>query len=339
MARSLRGHSFVHFCFVHEVRGFSTDHQYTGAQSVVNPFPRHALDRTDAIRSATSGLTIFFVVTLLILNALLLGPFFTQIYRGPSNSGVLSFIFILVQLLTLGALIVCPGIILAVELDVAKTQAWNRSCDTNITAIIDARATGQSSSTPSLVKFSTTTSGVQLFTYSLDSSQKNMLFFSLYSIDAPPSIFPSTMYPSLQNISYDLTNNIILGNCTTSGGQAEYDITPCLQATFRPGVALSFNISSFTPGQTPVNTSLRVEDEALYNPPRLILQTVEPPNNSLGAIVLQAITDSPWDCTQLKVCVSGLSGEGPAVGPEVLAPMGTITDSQTTYALSCTRRK
>jgi len=240
-----------------------------------------------------------------------------------------------------------------IVLAIAQNAAWNHRCDPYpMYVILDGRSVKNPSYTPNVARFYQQGSSQSLFTYDVNSnSNADFWTFQLREFDTAQSLIPLNLYPTLQDVQYDFINDTITGNCTVPAapGSSITNSTSCTSGTFNPNNWLSFNLTSSIPlNDTTVpapstTTFLQAVDKqwAFTNDaPSLILDTVNPATSALQQAVLQTAVTKRGDCTQLKVCIAGISGrESSLVGAEVMAPLGLILIRQADYATECTTPK
>ena len=158
--------------------------------------------------------------------------------------------------------------------------------------------------------------------------------------------------PTLQSVEYNFVTNEVSGNCTIPSSPTNFNgnttTFPCMHGTFDQGQHLYFNITS----QVPLNNTLDANATSSFTSqlgiqdspwtfwnqaPSLILHQLDPQTNALGPVVLRTAVSKPHDCTELKVCLSGVDGRaGSQVGAEVLAPLGIVLMRVDDYGITCT---
>ncbi|KZV99158.1 hypothetical protein EXIGLDRAFT_259623 [Exidia glandulosa HHB12029] len=223
-----------------------------------------------------------------------------------------------------------------IVLSPVQNNAWHHRCDPfKVQVILDGRSYKDPRYTPDVARFYVGNGAAPLFTYDLDQTNSDAWTFHFRTFDAPEDSLPPAFVPVLRAVTYNFVDNTLNGTCTVSGGND----TLCMTGTFNPGNFLSFDLNYNITG-TPVHAPSRAFDKQWAfsdDAPSLILRSVEA-DNSLGDVILRTAVTKRSDCTQLKVCVDGLSGQGDAaaVGPEVMAPLGLMLARQGDYGIQCT---
>lgn len=207
---------------------------------------------------------------------------------------------------------------------------------------------------PDVIYFFDTASNRFLYTYEITHpGEGSQWYLRLLDWQVTQDSISLDEYPTLQSVGYNLTSNTITGNCTLPSSSTKSGSTTtssCVTGTFDPGNHLFFNITSTVPLNDTANTAsvkpettiLRIADNAwTYNdaqaPPALVLQHADPQTGALGATVLRTASTKAHDCTELKVCISGVPGrEGSLIGAEVLGPLGIMLMAQSDYSIQCT---
>lgn len=159
---------------------------------------------------------------------------------------------------------------------------------------------------------------------------------------------PLLMYPTLQVVSYDFSNETFTANCTlpTSPTDPSGTSQECATGLFDVGDWVPFNITSNIPLNTTfagapvpsVSSMMRTYDKHWWYSdaaPSMILEQIDDDNN-LVRTVLRTATTKPSDCTELKVCLAGTGGyPGSVVGAEVMAPLGVLLMAQAVSGSVC----
>ena len=192
-----------------------------------------------------------------------------------------------------------------------------------------------------------------LFSYQIDSDSNDNKVgsFVLRDWGSEQSLIPVELYPTLQSVQYEFSNNTFTGNCSvpTSPTNASIVTESCTSGSFETGRYFPVNLTSNVPLNTtyagtdpPSRKSLlrAVDAQWWYSDyaPSLILQqtTSSAESDAPLTTVLRTTVTKPSDCTELKACISG-TGEypGSVVGAEVMAPLGLILMAQANYASHC----
>lgn len=220
-------------------------------------------------------------------------------------------------------------------------------------AILDAVGYQDASTVQNVIRFYETARNRPLYTYVISATNEPQVYLQLRDWDAEQAGIPLEEYPTLQSVGIDFVNTTLSGNCTLPVSATNTTTRPCMSGTFDNGKQLALTITSRIPLNTTafnatqpaaVTTRLRIDESAWsYSqsdvPPELTLHDVNDTDNSLGAVVLRTAVTKPHDCTQLKVCLSGLEGklgEGGEAGAQVLAPLAVVFVKQVAYATVCT---
>ncbi|KAF7794555.1 hypothetical protein EIP86_005689 [Pleurotus ostreatoroseus] len=224
---------------------------------------------------------------------------------------------------------------------IVQKHAWEHGCDSYpMYVILDGTAYNSPQTTKNVAYFYEQGHSDAMYTYELSNPDDGDIWtFHLREFDSEQSTIPIDLYPTLQLVQYDLVNETVTANCTTSTTS-----TACLSGTFDTGSPLYLNLTSSVPLNNTSNatalpqttTALRSQDAHWSyrdQPPALILRELN--GDSLGQTVLKTTVAKVSDCTELKVCLSG-TGAQPIVGAEVMTPLGLMLMQQADYASYCT---
>ena len=162
------------------------------------------------------------------------------------------------------------------------------------------------------------------------------------------SNIPLEMYPTLQVVQYEFSNETFTANCTlpTSPTDSSGTSQLCASGIFDVGDWAPFNITSNIPlnntfAGAPVpsaSSMMRTVDKTWWyssQAPSMIMKEVDD-SNELTRTVLHTTTTKPSDCTELKVCLAGTGAyPGSVVGAEVMAPLGMLLMAQAVYGATC----
>jgi hypothetical protein len=148
---------------------------------------------------------------------------------------------------------------------------------------------------------------------------------------------PASVYPLVQEVSYDFVGNTISGSCVANGAGTVDSMdsevtTPCLEGTVDLGNVLSYSLTD-----TRVNTTynLRAGSKEWYfrdDAPSVRLHRVHADDETLGQTVLTTLVTKPGDCNLLKVC-SGVES-----GVDMIGPIGILLLKLDEYGIRCTER-
>lgn len=147
------------------------------------------------------------------------------------------------------------------------------------------------------------------------------------------SEIPESVYPLVQQVSYNLVSNTISGTCMAKGSTpVAMEAPACLEGTFDLGDILSFSLND-----TRANMiyNLRAANKEWYfrdDAPSVKLQQLHTMDNGgLGNTALKTVVTKPGHCNQLKICL------GMESGVDMIAPLGILLLKLDDYGVLCTR--
>lgn len=185
------------------------------------------------------------------------------------------------------------------------------------------------------------------FTYDIASTDGSDHWeFRLRQFNVAQTSLSVNTYPTLQLITYDFRQGTLNGTCTVPTSNGNLSTVPCMVGTFDISSSLTFDLTSAIPLNNTSNTSsvpsvrtLLSSSESEWtweNYPGFILNMIDAAKGSASAEVLRTSSVKVSDCTQQKVCISGIEGRvGGAVGAEVLAPLGVALIQESRAAIAC----
>jgi hypothetical protein len=180
--------------------------------------------------------------------------------------------------------------------------AWDHRCDSFLVEVnLDALPYNAPVDAEPRATFFFWQNGVRtkLYDYNLINSQEDANVWDLqFGTIEPGAIVPAQWFPSIQDMSIDVSNGTFSASCVTGPDMPMNATTPCIYG--------SFSTSVITTNDTRANnvTHLKAEDEIWYSlnnedAPDYILRDVEP-DLTLGNIALRtAVTEPghPGTCT------------------------------------------
>ncbi|KAJ3559181.1 hypothetical protein NM688_g491 [Phlebia brevispora] len=304
----------------------------------VHPVPRNALNKTEAGFYTYQtflymiGVCVGFLDTVVALAC----GVWNWPKRERMNIIIYTFLFFLSICLVLFVIAAGVGGSWIIPF-AAQAYEWTHGCDSYpMYAILTGGTTN--------IAYFYNSSGQQLYTYTLataDFPGVQQLTFDLSSWETSQASISADMYPTLQNITYNLNTSGITGSCATPLSQNKSD---CVNGTFTKDSYFPLNLTSTVPlgndTQAPAQ-SLTSElgpgpKEMLFaswTEAALILRQLNAGQNASDAILRTAV-HKLYHCRELKVCINGVPGRGPA-GAEVLVPMGLLFQQHAQYASWC----
>jgi len=229
------------------------------------------------------------------------------------------------------AAVICLGPFFSpyIGVKIAQRNAWNHRCDPYpVEVILEGRSYSSPANVMPRASFYFWQNGLRTKYYEYTLDQEDNVWHFRFSQIEPGITVPTQVFPSVQDISYQLANQTLSGSCATD--LPPNALTPCMEGSFEEEGYLSFTINN-----TLIHTvtDLRAVDKFWVpsNPvddaPGFILKEVEA-DNSLGQIMLRTAVTKPGQCGFLKLCAE--------TDVNLLAAVGLTLLRQNEYATVCT---